>query len=71
MTPLHVGVSKGHIEVVGELASRADPSVINAVDKVAKCSLNSPQTPLIFVLMYSAWINTNELGKRAEEYRTD
>ena len=34
MTALHVGVTGGHIEVVEELASRADPSAINAVDKV-------------------------------------
>ena len=35
MTALHLGVSGGHIEVVEELASRADPSAINAVDKVS------------------------------------
>ena len=34
MNAIHVGVSNGHEKVVEELASRADPSVINAVDKV-------------------------------------
>ena len=34
MTALHLGVSGGHIDVVEELASNADSSAINAVDKV-------------------------------------
>ena len=34
MNALHIGVSEGHVEVVEELVSKADPSVINAVDKV-------------------------------------
>lgn len=37
MTALHLGVSGGHIKVVEELASRADPSAINAIDKVKIC----------------------------------
>ena len=41
MTALHLGVSHSHIEVVEELASRADPSVINAVDNVSTCTLHS------------------------------
>ena len=34
MTALHLGVSGGHVETVKELASRADPSAINAIDGV-------------------------------------